>query len=76
MPRKSIKTDGFGSANENTYKYKRKPPAPYKEPQFLRDLRLNREKHFWLNNVRDRKDIEDYVNHMKDNWRKQDEQKT
>lgn len=54
------------------YKSKKKI-VPYKEPQFLRDLRLNRERHFWVNNIRDRKDIEEYVSFMKNEWRKQDE---
>lgn len=54
----------------------KKKIVPYKEPEFLRNLRLNRERHFWRIYPEQRKEIEEYVNYMKNEWRKQDERPT
>lgn len=53
-------------------KAKPKTKEPYKEPQFLRDLRLNRERLFWRIYPEERQQIEEYVEFMKNEWRKQD----
>lgn len=52
--------------------YKPKAKAAWIEGPVSRRVRLERERGFWLNNVRDRKDIEEYVAFMKNEWRKQD----
>lgn len=71
--KKLIPTNGFGDARElpkiETYK---KKVIPYKEPQFLRDLRLNRERLFWVRYPEQRAEIEEYVNYMKSQWALQD----
>lgn len=71
--RKLIPTDGFGNARElpKLPEYKTKPKTWIEGP-VSRRVRLERERHFWLNNIRDRKDIEEYVALMKAEWSKQD----
>lgn len=53
------------------YKSKKRV-VPYKEPEFLRNLRLNRERHFWKIYPDQRAEIEEYVNYMKSQWALQD----
>jgi len=71
--RKLIKTDGRGSAQElgkiETYKAK---PKPYREPDFLRNYRLARERFFWQKYPEQRAEIEENVNYMKLQWITQD----
>lgn len=71
--KKLIPTDGFGNARilPKIEVYKKKV-VPYKEPIFLRDLRLNRERLFWQRYPEQRADIEEYAEFMKSEWRKQD----
>jgi len=52
--------------------YKTKTKVAWVEGPVSRRVRLERERHFWLNKIRDRKDIEAYVEFMKNEWRKQD----
>jgi len=74
--KKLIKTDGRGDAQElgkiQTYKAK---PKPYKEPDFLRNYRLARERFFWLKYPEQRAEIEENVKFMKSEWNKQDKRK-
>jgi len=76
MPRKLIKTNGKGDAQEmgkvETYKAK---PKPYREPDFLRNYRLARERFFWQKYQEQRGEIEDNVNYMKSQWETQDKRK-
>lgn len=76
MAKKHIPTDGKGDAREGKVPVYRKKVIPYREPQFLRDLRLNRERHFWKIYPEQRAEIEEYVNYIKNEWRKQDERPT
>jgi hypothetical protein len=73
MAKKLIKTDGRGQAQElgklQTYKAK---PKPYKEPDFLRNYRLARERFFWQKYPEQRAEIEENVKFMKSEWNKQD----
>jgi hypothetical protein len=76
MSRKLIKTDGRGDAQElgkvQTYKAK---PKPYKEPDFLRNYRLARERFFWKKYLEQRADIEEKVKLMQKEWQTQDKRK-
>jgi hypothetical protein len=76
MPPKLIKTDGRGDAQElgkvQTYKAK---PKPYKEPDFLRNYRLARERFFWKKYPEQRADIEEKVKLMQKEWQTQDKRK-
>jgi len=74
--RKLIPTDGKGNGIENpkiqTYKAK---PKPYREPDFLRNYRLARERFFWQKYPEQRAEIEENVNYMKQQWNTQDKRK-
>jgi len=76
MPPKLIKTDGRGDAQElgkiQTYKAK---PKPYREPNFLREYRLERERFMWQKYPEQRVEIEENVNYMKQQWETQDKRK-
>jgi hypothetical protein len=76
MPPKLIKTDGQGSAQElgklETYKAK---PKPYREPDFLRNYRLERERFMWQKYPEQRAEIEENVKFMKQQWETQDKRK-
>jgi hypothetical protein len=74
--KKLIKTDGRGSAQElgKVQEYKAKP-KPYKEPDFLRNYRLDRERFFWQKYPEQRAEIEENVNYMKSQWIMQDKRK-
>lgn len=70
MAKKHINSSsGLILGQGTTYK---KKVVPYKEPQLLRDIRLNRERVFWMRYPEQRKEIEEYVEFMKNEWRKQD----
>lgn len=71
--KKLIHTDGFGNATNNKLPAYKPKPKPWVEGPSSRKARLERERHFWLSKMRDRKDIEEYVAFMKNEWRKQDE---
>jgi len=71
MPKKHIKTDGYGNATEQ-YKAPKAKPKPYTEPQWLRDYMLERERHFWLKYPDQRAEIEEGVKEMKKQWETQD----
>jgi len=76
MAKVRIKTDGRGSAQElgkiQTYKSK---PKPYREPDWLRKYRLDRERWFWQKYPEQRAWIEEFVNEMKKGWITQDKRK-
>ena len=74
MPKKRIKTDGYGNATEQ-YKAPKAKPKPYTEPGWLRDYRLNRERYFWNKYPEQRAEIEEMVKEMKRNWETQDKRK-
>jgi len=76
MSRKLIKTDGKGDAQElgkiQTYKAK---PKPYREPYFIREYRLARERFMWQKYPEQRAEIEENVKFMQNEWNKQDKRK-
>lgn len=76
MAKVRIKTDGKGSAQElgkiQTYKSK---PKPYREPDWLRKYRLDRERWFWQKYPEQRAEIEENVKFMKQQWETQDKRK-
>jgi hypothetical protein len=76
MPPKHIPTDGKGNAIEHPKlkEYKAKP-KPYREPDFLRNYRLARERFFWQKYPEQRAEIEENVNYMKSQWILQDKRK-
>lgn len=54
-------------------KTKAKPKTPYKEPQWLRDYRLKRDRAIWLKATPERRlEIEEDVEFMKKQWKLQD----
>ena len=71
-----IKTNGQGDAVEHpkveTYKAKQEP---YKEPDFLRNYRLARERFFWKKYPEQRAEIEEKVKQMQKEWATQDKRK-
>jgi hypothetical protein len=76
MAKKLIPTNGQGDGIENpkiqTYKAK---PKPYREPYFIREYRLARERFFWQKYPEQRAEIEENVNYMKSQWIIQDKRK-
>jgi hypothetical protein len=74
--KKLIKTDGKGDAQElgKVQSYKAKP-KPYREPDWLRKYRLDRERFFWQKFPEQRAWIEENVNYMKQQWQTQDKRK-
>jgi hypothetical protein len=76
MPPKHIKTDGKGRGIEHPKlkEYKAKPPQ-YRESDFLRKYRLDRERGFWLKYPEQRAEIEENVKFMKQQWETQDKRK-
>ena len=75
MPPKHIKTDGKGNAIENPIIRSKPKPKPYREPDFLRNYRLARERFFWQKYPEQRAEIEENVNYMKSQWETQDKRK-
>lgn len=77
MAKKHIPTDGRGNAlvfpKPKEYKAK---PTPYKEPNWLREYRLQRERHFWKLYPKQRAQIEEHVKHMQKEWALQDKRRT
>ena len=76
MPPKHIKTDGKGRGIEHPKlkEYKAKP-KPYREPNFLREYRLERERFMWQKYPEQRAEIEENVKLMKSQWLVQDKRK-
>ena len=76
MPPKLIKTNGQGDGIEHpkiqTHKAK---PKPYREPDFLRKYRLDRERGFWKKYPEQRAEIEEKVKLMQKEWQTQDKRK-
>jgi len=62
MAKKLIKTNGKGDAQElgKVQSYKAKP-KPYREPDSLREYRLERERFFWKKYPEQRAEIEEKV---------------
>ena len=73
MAKKHINSSSLKVIGEGV-KYKKKP-TPWVEGPVSRRVRLERERYFWKNNIRDRKDIEEYVEFMKKEWFLQDKEK-
>lgn len=74
--KKLIKTNGKGEAQElgKIKQYKAKP-KPYREPDFLRKYRLERERFFWQKYPEQRTEIEENVKLMQKEWQTQDKRK-
>jgi len=75
MPIKRIKTNGQGDAVNNPEIRSKPKPKPYREPDWLRKYRLDRERWFWQKYPEQRAWIEEFVNEMKKNWNIQDKRK-
>ena len=75
MPPKRIKTDGTGRAVDNPTLRSKSKPKPYREPDFLRNYRLARERFFWQKYPEQRAEIEENVKFMKSQWETQDKRK-
>ena len=75
MPPKRIKTNGQGDAVNNPEIRSKSKPKPYREPDWLRKYRLDRERWFWQKYPEQRAWIEEFVNEMKRNWETQDKRK-
>lgn len=73
MAKKLIKTNGRGDAQElgKVQSYKAKP-KPYREPDWLREYRLEMERFFWKKYPEQRAEIEEKVKQMKKEWETQD----
>ena len=75
MPIKRIKTNGQGDAVNNPEIRSKPKPKPYREPDWLRKYRLDRERWFWQNYPEQRVWIEEFVEEMKKGWITQDKRK-
>lgn len=75
MPPKHIPTDGQGRAIENPIICSKAKPKPYREPDWLRKYRLDRERFFWQKFPEQREYIQEWVNEMKRGWAAQDKRK-
>lgn len=75
MPKKRIKTNGHGDAVNNPEIRSKAKPKPYREPDFIRKYRLDRERWFWQKYPEQRAWIEEFVSEMKKNWNIQDKRK-
>jgi hypothetical protein len=76
MAKKLIKTNGQGDAQElgKVQSYKAKP-KPYRESNFEREYRLERERFFWKKYPEQRAEIEERVKQMQKEWQTQDKRK-
>ena len=75
MALKRIKTNGQGDAVDNPEIRSKSKPKPYREPDWLRKYRLDRERWFWQKYPEQRGWIEEFVQEMKHNWEIQDKRK-
>ena len=75
MTLKRIKTNGQGDAVNNPEIRSKSKPKPYREPDWLRKYRLDRERWFWKKYPEQRAWIEEFVEEMKRNWGIQDKRK-
>jgi hypothetical protein len=75
MPPKHIPTDGQGRAIENPIIRSKAKPKPYREPDWLRKYRLDRERYFWQKFPEQREYIQEWVKEMKRGWAAQDKRK-
>ena len=75
MPPKHIPTDGKGNAIENLIIRSQAKPKPYREPDWLRKYRLDRERFFWQKFPEQRAWIQEWVKEMKRGWAAQDKRK-
>ncbi len=75
LPAKRIKTNGQGDAVNNPEIRSKSKPKPYREPDWLRKYRLDRERWFWQNYPDQRAEIEENVRFMKQQWEIQDKRK-
>lgn len=75
MPPKRIKTNSQGDAIENPTIRSKAKQKPYREPDFMRKYRLERERYFWKKYPEQRAYIEEWVAEMKKNWATQDKRK-
>lgn len=75
MAKKLIPTNGQGDAVNNPEIRSKSKPKPYREPDWLRKYRLDRERWFWKKYPEQRAWIEEFVNEMKKNWEIQDKRK-
>ena len=75
MAIKRIKTNGQGDAVNNPEIRSKSKPKPYREPDWLRKYRLDRERWFWQKYPEQRAWIEEFVEEMKRNWGIQDKRK-
>lgn len=72
MAKRHYNTNGKGDVVEGKLPTYKKKVVPYKEPQLLRDIRLNRERLFWRRYPEQRAEIEEYVEYLKKQWLLQD----
>jgi len=75
MALKRIKTNGQGDAVNNPEIRSKSKPKPYREPDWLRKYRLDRERWFWKKYPEQRAWIEEFVDEMKKGWITQDKRK-
>ena len=75
MTKKHIPTDGQGRAIENSIIRSKAKPKPYREPDWLRKYRLDRERFFWQKFPEQREYIQEWVSEMKRGWAAQDKRK-
>jgi len=75
MALKRIKTNGQGDAVNNPEIRSKSKPKPYREPDWLRKYRLDRERWFWKKYPEQRAEIEENVRFMKQQWETQDKRK-
>jgi hypothetical protein len=75
MARKHLKTNGMGDVIDEPKIKSKTKPKPWIEPEFMRQLRLDRERYFWQIYPEQRAEIEQRVKEWKIEWAKQDKRK-
>ena len=75
MARKHLRTDGHGNVLNDPVSKSKSKQKPWIEPEFMRQLRLDRERHFWKIYPEQREEIEQRVKEWKIEWAKQDKRK-
>ena len=75
MPPKHLKTNGMGDVIDEPKVKSKTKPKPWIEPEFMRQSRLDRERHFWKIYPEQREEIEQRVKEWKIEWAKQDKRK-
>lgn len=72
MAKKHLRTDGMGNVIDEPKVKSKTKPKPWREPDWLREYRLERERLFWKEKPEQREQIQEFVESLKQDWKTQD----